>query len=946
MKDYMHDIEFLRALDNDRNKIIYAKVISLTRDEQPIEAIEGVVQSGSINIDGSSAVRRSCNLTMTTKKLNINEIYWGFTTKIKLEIGLQNHINPSYDKIIWFKQGIYILTDFKTSSQVNNYTISLAGKDKMCLLNGDIGGHINAETNFGEVDIKNADGSTTTESIPIKDILNEMLHHYGQEPWANIIINNLEDYGLKMVDNNSENVFYLWRNVETGQYDYLTKSDGVIITKINDSNFEPETEIIPATSLPSEDGTFIFINGIEEDANNLTSRIEPSICSWNDIQYQIFRVGAYRPIGYQRTPLIYDKELIAAAGDTVTSVLDKIVQFLGPFEYFYNLDGQFVFQAKDTYLRTEWAADITLDTVHGISYVTPALMRQKIKYEFENGILLTAIQNNPNLLNVRNDYTIWGKKRDTNGGEYPIHARYAIDTKPLFYNTLDICDPNNDKKICSTAGQKYCEYNSTTNSWIVKETTNHENSGQGKHRLYATQEFVNELERIIKIPTAENYRVHPIPSVFGSTEAERNQWWRLEDWAEYYKAFKNDYPTGRIGDYSDANSIGFWGELHFSDNIVRSPVTGSSYQSAYAIVDIEHIIVDGVDKYYPTDVHCGWNGFQHRFHGCGHTYDQFLANAQRPGHENFESYFYQPSFDFDPTVNIHSENEQVQMATKFLSLLYAEKDAGLNPIVDWRELIYYMQLDWYHHNHDDTLELEIAKANRDISKALNRLDYYTGKTGYEQYYHDIEGFWRELYNGKYIGQSLGGTETINDLEIVYDSTGWNELVHKDTTQLRFWFDFYEPCTSMVGKFSIPAVGDRTKVVSDDNIRVIAYPDTPDIIYLTQEQMDDGFTLSSHNTGYSHLQLSEQYMIDNFSVTRRNKSIKETMDNLLYTHSHTNDNITLTTIPIYYLQPNSIIHVHDTVSNIDGYYEATKLTLPLTYNGTMNISAVKIPQQIY
>jgi len=155
----------------------------------------------------------------------------------------------------------------------------------MCLLNGDIGGHINAETNFGEVDIKNADGSTTTESIPIKEILNEMLHHYGQEPWANIIINNLEDYGLKMVDNNSDNIFYLWRNIETGQYDYLTKSDGIIISKINNSNFEPETETIPATSLPSEDGTFIFINGIEEDANSLTSYIEPSICNWNNTQY-------------------------------------------------------------------------------------------------------------------------------------------------------------------------------------------------------------------------------------------------------------------------------------------------------------------------------------------------------------------------------------------------------------------------------------------------------------------------------------------------------------------------------------------------------------------------------------------------------------------------------------------------------------------------------------
>jgi hypothetical protein len=28
-----------------------------------------------------------------------------------------------------------------------------------------------------------------------------MIHHYAQEPWANIIINNLEDYGLEMLDN-------------------------------------------------------------------------------------------------------------------------------------------------------------------------------------------------------------------------------------------------------------------------------------------------------------------------------------------------------------------------------------------------------------------------------------------------------------------------------------------------------------------------------------------------------------------------------------------------------------------------------------------------------------------------------------------------------------------------------------------------------------------------
>jgi hypothetical protein len=38
----------------------------MTFDELPIETIEGKITTGSINIDGSSAVRRSCSLTMVT----------------------------------------------------------------------------------------------------------------------------------------------------------------------------------------------------------------------------------------------------------------------------------------------------------------------------------------------------------------------------------------------------------------------------------------------------------------------------------------------------------------------------------------------------------------------------------------------------------------------------------------------------------------------------------------------------------------------------------------------------------------------------------------------------------------------------------------------------------------------------------------------------------------
>jgi hypothetical protein len=41
--------------------------------------------------------------------------------------------------------------------------------------------------------------------------------------------------------------------------------------------------------------------------------------------------------GYHRIDLIYNSDLILNAGDTVTSLLDKLKNMLGEFEYFYDL---------------------------------------------------------------------------------------------------------------------------------------------------------------------------------------------------------------------------------------------------------------------------------------------------------------------------------------------------------------------------------------------------------------------------------------------------------------------------------------------------------------------------------------------------------------------------------------------------------------------------------
>ena len=146
------DKDFLKKLDNINHKEIFARLTSLNFVEMPIEQIEGKITGGSINLDGSSSSRRTCNLTMVAKDVNINEFYWGLTHKIKVEIGVINTVDPEYDNIIWFNQGIFIISTFNVSLTVNNYTITLNAKDKMSLLNGDLGGNLFAQTDFANIE--------------------------------------------------------------------------------------------------------------------------------------------------------------------------------------------------------------------------------------------------------------------------------------------------------------------------------------------------------------------------------------------------------------------------------------------------------------------------------------------------------------------------------------------------------------------------------------------------------------------------------------------------------------------------------------------------------------------------------------------------------------------------------------------------------------------------
>ena len=185
---------FLALLDNFINQRQYINMTLLDWHERPLKEIDGVISSGSITKDGNSSVRRTASLSCSVDggKYNVDEMEMDFALnkKIFIEIGIKNETNryPEWP-ILWFPQGVFYINSFSinsaTSSAVN---LTLQLKDKMCLLNGDVGGTLPATVQFDIMTTQLSDGTMTDQKVLYYNIINELVHHWGEEDLNNIII--------------------------------------------------------------------------------------------------------------------------------------------------------------------------------------------------------------------------------------------------------------------------------------------------------------------------------------------------------------------------------------------------------------------------------------------------------------------------------------------------------------------------------------------------------------------------------------------------------------------------------------------------------------------------------------------------------------------------------------------------------------------------------------
>ena len=226
------------------------------------------------------------------------------------------------------------------------------------------------------------------------------------------------------------------------------------------------------------------------------------------------------------------------------------------------------------------------------------------------------------------------------------------------------------------------------------------------------------------------------------------------------------------------------------------------------------------------------------------------------------------------------------------------------------------------------------------------------------YYPELKNEWGKLFYLRL------------DDENKYFIDEFQPSVLADPAQIDFFLDFINTDSKM-GELNIENIGRRSEVMNGENqgVNCMFEPYLPDIIFLRANETDNrgypyiidrtlkeaaaavekNWNFSSPEKTDTSIGWSEGSdaigLIDNLATVFSLNSAFFNVRDLLYQHTSYNEAITLQTIPIYYLEPNTRITVKDIESGISGDYMIGTISIPFDIGSTMSITAQKVLEKI-
>lgn len=879
--------DFLIKLSTQQHQTKYARITALDINDKPAEAIEGAITGGGpISIDGTSAVRRTCNISIAAaRNANVTNVYWALTNKFKVEIGLANNIDSSYPDIIWLNQGVYAITSFSTSESATHLNVSISGRDKMVKLNGEMGGAFQVSTKLDTLETVNKDGSVTYQKIPIYYIIRNMVHELGNEPWENIIINDLDTYGYELwdyrgVDNNVEvDSEGNTKQVDMPMYYFRDTGD---TKKVRNMTIDGDKKIFISGSdrtVSSLSDDELYIDADIADSTPTSFKL-----SNNEKTYYAQKIQYGEVAGYHQTDLIYPGDLIMNPGESVTSALDKIKSLLGEFEYFYDVNGKFIFQKKKTYVNNLFSP-ISGDRIE------PFVEVSQYTYDFDNkDELVISISNSYSINEVKNDFTIWGSKRSLVGGDkLPVHARYAIDKRPTYYKTFPWY-----KKPLNLTYLKITEMYQLEldNGYVLYYTPGSEDKYE--YESYLKSQITYDAEGKVTsggLPN-EGKETGDTIGIVMLVEPDKDD------------IVVNNAPAGAL------------------TNIYVKSLKEAENIEYYRAATREEINDYSIMKYYLEMKSMTGNEVTDQLYKFTSLQDEFVP-AEHPHPEDGKWYRKEDGLFIEWTNFNLDEAYYLKEGIKLYASDEYIGEKSPDKIVDWRELIYLMARDYYQNNQDPNYIINLINKNPQFAAAR--------RTGYEQYYADMQGFWRDLYNPWY-------EDLEEDKQDQFfhngDNQYWNRNILHAPQQLDFWFDFLDT-GGEIDNYGVQKIGHRPKVeqAQASGVTAISYKQRPDVQFIVMP-IENPEIDSSKSILYI-----QDSMRNLFTISSEGKDAFTRIDELIWKHACGAEGKNITCIPLYFLEPNTRIKIGEEDFII------TKISLPLTYNSTMQLTTTKIIKPI-
>ena len=682
------------------------------------------------------------------------------------------------------------------------------------------------------------------------------------------------DEAIKITNENMDNLFLNQDNNKI--FSSLNKKNADIENILSDLNSIVQIDLVKIQNLNFSSLNDclnyykeLFTTTLYQQDDNLFTEIKQTNI-FNNIK--IFKPG--QDIGYTLTKFIYPGQLTAEAGQTVVSVLDKIKNTLGNFEYFYDVNGNFIFQEIKNYLNKSYSSYVlTQNTSPNYNF---NIADGKSVYNFENNEIIQSYSSNPQFSAIKNNFIVWGERKSPDGKKYPIRYHLAIDNKPEIKSkykfqklpkNLDVNINYHYKSDFPKEGEQfkyyYAHYENKFYKWMIEKNST----------FFGYQEAVP--------PSSDD-------TLFFSSQ---------KDMEKFLKKKKNDLIL-------QIKNIKTLKELTHEDYVTKIFSLNNGFQQKKSSIEngksvailLKCIFIQNENKYYKAKFSIP-------------LYNDLSNNIQ----DNVSWQLIQTFSTFFGNIIITNDdndnNEKIFKSNDYRMELF------LNGIIN-------------------------SNLNNDTS----------------EYYTELVTEWPKLYN--IFPQNK-------------EQPDFYEDVKKNPTNIDYFLDILSD-SNLVTKYGIPNIGKRTVVIKNNNINCIFEPVCPDIIYIDKNpQINTNQSIEDQERQKEKIQRQKDELKHNINIWNNKnyfssfdtiietehevykqivnggvaRSAYEEIRTALYQYITYNEQLSLTLLPVYNLQPNQIITVNNEQAHISGDFLIKSISFSLGSDSIMNLSCSKVIQRI-